>query len=163
MRAYFYELDGVENGPITYAELIRLRIPRDSKVWYQGLGMWVRADKLPALKEVPLSSARNSVGISTGQASSFNILDADFDIDGKPKNYRVFSIVAVVLSLITCGIFSAPIAITALVFSFLVDSKYREGFFLTSENFSKYAKYMLLAVGCLLILSMGLSALSLVF
>ena len=163
MREYFYEVDGVEYGPVPYSELIRLRLPRDSKVWYQGLGMWVRADKLPALREIPLSAARNSVGLTTGQPSSLSILDADFDVDGKPKNYRVFAIVATVLSVFTCGLFSAPVAITALVFSFLVDSKHRDGFFLASENFSKYTKYLLIVVACLLALSLVTSAISFMF
>jgi len=163
MRQYFYAIDGVEHGPIPYSELVRLRLPRDSKVWYEGLARWERADRLPALKEVPLSAARNSVGISTGLPSSLSILDADFDVDGKPKNYRVFTIVAVVFSVISCGFFSAPIAITALVFSFLVDSKYRDGFYLASENMSKYTKIALMVSGIMIAISLGISAISLMF
>jgi hypothetical protein len=163
MREYFYEIDGVEYGPIPYGELLQLRLPRDSKVWYQGLGSWIRADRLPALKEVPLGAPRNAVGLFTGQPSSISILDADFDVDGKPKNYRIFAIVALVVSLFTCGFFSIPISITTLVFSFLVDSKYNYGFFLAAEDFSRYTKIGLMVAAVLIVISLVTSALGFIF
>jgi len=163
MREYFYAVEGVEHGPCSYQELLRLRIPRDAKVWYQGLGTWIQADKLPALKEVPLGAATGAIGVRTGQSSDFNILDADFDIDGRPKNYRIFAICILVFSLITCSIFSAPFAITTLVFSTQVDSKYNNGFFLAAENISKYTKIGLIVTGCMLASGLVLSGIPYLF
>ena len=163
MRQYFYAVDGVEYGPVSYQELLRLRLPRDSKVWYEGLGGWVRADKLPALKEVPLGLAKNTVGVQTGQPASFSVLDADFDIDGKPKNYKIFAICVLVFSLITCSIFSAPFAITTMVFSSQVDSKYHNGFFLAAENMSKYTKIGLMVTVGMLVTGLVLSGIPYLF
>lgn len=89
---------------------------------------------------------------TTNQANNLD----DFSKPLKPANNLALSIVATVLSLITCcgwvSCLGVILGIIAIVFSTQVDSKYALGDYAGAENAAKYAKILsLVAIGTIVL------------
>jgi hypothetical protein len=52
---FYMALDGQRKGPFTMEELPEHGLEHDTLVWHTGLSEWLRADKVPALREVLLT------------------------------------------------------------------------------------------------------------
>jgi hypothetical protein len=51
MKKYFYKDADKNIGPLTFEELTKHQVTKETKVWYPGLGDWTTANELPELKQ----------------------------------------------------------------------------------------------------------------
>lgn len=124
MRSWYYTLDGAQNGPVTAAEILRLRaegtLGDESSVWCTDLKEWTPLRLVPMDLLVvpvaaqaaapPIAPARGSAKAPASEEPRVNgrsEQELAFEFTGSASEYFRIWIVNVVLTLLTFGIYAA--------------------------------------------------------
>ncbi|ESU28364.1 hypothetical protein FLJC2902T_17150 [Flavobacterium limnosediminis JC2902] len=52
MKQYYYEINGIQTGPVTIEELKNVNISRNTLIWFEGLDNWIKAGEDEELREI---------------------------------------------------------------------------------------------------------------
>lgn len=55
MKQYYYVIDEVQRGPVSFNELKKIKISKQTMVWYEGLSNWAEAGDLEELVDLWVS------------------------------------------------------------------------------------------------------------
>lgn len=147
---YFFLENGVQRGPVTAEDLIRVITPQ-TLIWCEGMESWTAASLVPGIhslltsnETVPGGAERvigtppPSVGISAGSVT----------VPAKPNNYLVWSILLTLL----CG--SIP-GIVGIALGITCNQRYAEGDYEGAELASSMARNCILVSVVLAVILLG--------
>lgn len=118
MKQYYYS-DGLNKlGPFTLGEIKLKALSPDSKIWYDGMTDWQRADQVVELKSLFTSGFSSPPPLTSSGANS-NVLDSTAN-QYPPKTWLVESI----LTTLFCCL---PFGIAGIVFASKVESHFYAG------------------------------------
>lgn len=124
---YFKNSQGQTFGPISLDEIPLHPITPETIVWRPGMQDWVKAATIPeVMNYVPPT---NNDNVSPSPPS----VECEFV---RPNNCMGWSLIAVVLS--SCSSFiMLPFGVVALIYSFLVDDKWNNGYYKEAIDYSR--------------------------
>jgi uncharacterized membrane protein YjgN (DUF898 family) len=120
MKAWYYASNGVQNGPVTGTDILRLRtegtLEEDSLVWCKELGEWTAfrfvpkallEDPAPAAPAPEANPAEPAPTAPHSEVEDRAARSLPFEFTGSGSEYFRIWIVNVVLTLLTFGIYAA--------------------------------------------------------
>ena len=127
-----YYSDGLNKlGPFTLEELRLKALSPDSKIWYDGMTDWKRADQIDELKSL-FSSGLSSAPPLTSSGANSNVLDSTAN-QYPPKTWLVESILATIFCCL-------PFGIPGIIFASKVESHFYAGRHQEAEKASRDAR-----------------------
>lgn len=132
---YWAIVNGTKVGPLSIEALGTYDITSDTMVWHRGLSQWIPARNVPELQHILRPSYAPGQPVYSAPRPA-NPYGANAPIC--PPNYLAWSIVATLLCCQVTGII-------AIIYSSLVDSRYRRGDYAGAVSASGTAKGWVIA------------------